>query len=105
MISLFIAWAGLGIAKASSDVLCDTAPLVDVTKISSIVLGIKGVRACHKIRTRGRPDDIHVDLHVQVAPDMHMDTAHKISFTIEDEIKKNIPQITDVLVHMEPLSK
>jgi cation diffusion facilitator family transporter len=105
MIALFIAWAGFGIAKESSDVLCDTAPLVDVTKISSIVLGIKGVKTCHKIRSRGRPDDIHVDLHVQVAPDMHVDTAHKVSFMIEDEIKKNIPQITDVLVHIEPTSK
>ncbi len=102
IISLFIAWAGFNIAKKSSDILCDTAPIVDVDKISDIVLGIKGVNACHKIRTRGRPDDIHLDLHVQVNPDMHMDTAHKISYTIEQEIKKNIPEITDVLVHMEP---
>jgi cation diffusion facilitator family transporter len=102
IISLFIAWAAFNIAKKSSDVLCDAAPIVDVKKISDIVLGIKGVNACHKIRTRGRPDDIHLDLHVQVNPDMHMDTAHKISYIIEEEIKKNIPEITDVLVHMEP---
>jgi cation diffusion facilitator family transporter len=102
IISLFIGWAGFNIAKESSDILCDTAAIVDVKKISGIVLGIKGVNACHKIRTRGRPDDIHLDLHVQVNPDMHMDTAHKISYTIEEEIKKNIPEITDVLVHMEP---
>jgi cation diffusion facilitator family transporter len=102
IISLFIAWAGLNIIKEGSAILCDTAPIVDVQKISDIVLGIKGVKTCHKIRTRGRPDDIHLDLHVQVNPDMHMDTAHKISYTIEEEIKKNIPEITDVLVHMEP---
>jgi cation diffusion facilitator family transporter len=105
MIALFIAWVGFGIAKESSDVLCDTAPLVDVTKISTIVLNIKGVKTCHKIRSRGRPDDIFVDLHVQVDPAMHVETAHKISFTIEDEIKKNIPHITDVLVHIEPISR
>ena len=102
IISLFIAKAGFNIAKRSSNVLCDTAPIVDVKKISDIVLGIKGVNTCHKIRTRGRPDDIHLDLHVQVSPDIHMDTAHKISYTIEEEIKKNIPEISDVLVHMEP---
>jgi len=102
IISLFIAWAGLNIAKESSAILCDTAPIVDVKKISDIVLGIKGVNTCHKIRTRGRHDDIHLDLHVQVNPDMHIDTAHKISYTIEEELKKNIPEITDVLVHMEP---
>jgi cation diffusion facilitator family transporter len=104
LISLFIVHAGYDIAKHSSDVLCDSAAIVDVKKIMDIVLSIKGVKTCHKIRTRGRPDDIYVDLHVQVSPDMHMDHAHKISYTIEDEIKKGIPEVTDVVVHMEPLS-
>lgn len=102
MISLFIAWAGFTVAKESSDVLCDAAPIVDVDKIKDIVLKIQEVKTCHKIRTRGRPDDIHLDLHVQVKSDMHMDLAHRISYTIEGEIKKSIPGITDVLVHMEP---
>jgi cation diffusion facilitator family transporter len=105
IISLFIARAGYSIMKQSSAVLCDTAPIVDVKKIVNIVLGIKGVNNCHKIRTRGRPDDIYLDLHVQVKPDMHMDEAHKISYAIEETIKKNIPEITDVVVHMEPKEK
>lgn len=105
IIALFIARAGFYIVKHSSDVLCDTAAIVDVRKIVDIVTQIKGVRTCHKIRTRGRPDDIYLDLHVQVNPDMHMDEAHKISYQIENEIKKNIPEVTDVVVHMEPVSK
>jgi len=102
VIALMIAWAGFSIAKESSNVLCDAAPIVDVKKIEEIVLKIKGVKACHKIRTRGRPDDINLDLHVQVNPDMHVDTAHRVSYAIEEEIKKGIPEITDVLVHIEP---
>lgn len=101
-ISLFIAHAGYEIVKESSAVLCDTAAILDVDKIADIVLGIKGVRTCHKIRTRGRPDDIHVDLHVQVNAGMHIDNAHRISYAIEEALKKNIPEITDVVVHMEP---
>ncbi|MCM8797288.1 MAG: cation diffusion facilitator family transporter [Candidatus Omnitrophica bacterium] len=101
-ISLFILHAGYDIAKKSSDVLCDTAALLDIKQIEDIVLKVKGVKACHKIRTRGRSDDIHIDLHVQVNPVMHMEDAHKISYAIEAEIKKQLPQITDVVVHMEP---
>jgi len=71
-----------------------------------IVLGIKGVKSCHKIRTRGRPsDDIYVDLHVEVNPDMHVDNAHKISYMIEEALKKGITEITDVVVHIEPREK
>ncbi|MCX5709471.1 MAG: cation diffusion facilitator family transporter [Candidatus Omnitrophica bacterium] len=104
LISLFIAHAGYDIIKQSSNVLCDTVAL-DVRKIESIVLEVKGVKACHKIRSRGRPDDIHIDLHVQVNPDMHVDNAHRISYAIEEAIKKGIPEITDVVVHIEPKEK
>lgn len=105
IIALFIAHAGYKITKNSSDILCDTVAVVDIKKITDIVLNVKGVRTCHKIRTRGRPDDIHLDLHVQVNPNMHMDEAHRISYTIEEKIKKHIPAITDVVVHMEPKEK
>lgn len=102
LISLFIGFAAFQIIKQSSNVLCDTAAFIDDQKIMDIVLKIKGVRACHKIRSRGRIDDIYVDLHVQVNPDMHIDNAHQISYLIENTIKSKIPGITDVVVHMEP---
>lgn len=103
MISLFIAHAGFEIARESAGILCDTAVIMDDRKISDVVLRIKGVKTCHKIRTRGRLDDIHVDMHVQVNPHMHIDDAHKISYAIEAALKKEIPGVTDVVVHMEPL--
>jgi cation diffusion facilitator family transporter len=102
IISVFIAYAGYEIIKESSNVLCDTAAILDVKRISDIVLAVKGVKTCHKIRSRGRPDDVHIDLHVQVNPDMHVDNAHKISFAIEEAIKKALPEVTDVIVHIEP---
>ena len=105
LITLFIAHAGFEIVKQSSAVLCDTAAISDIKKIQDIVLKIKGVKNCHKIRTRGRPDDIQVDLHAQVSPDMHVDNAHKISYAIEEAIKKGIPEVTDVVVHIEPKEK
>lgn len=105
IISLFIAHSGYEIIKQGQAVLCDTAVILDEKKLTDIVLGINGVRACHKIRTRGRADDIYIDLHVQVDPDMHMATAHKVSYEIEGAIKKGIPEVSDVVVHMEPKEK
>ena len=102
IISFFIARAGWKIIKESSDVLCDSAAIIDVKRITDVVFGIKGVKACHKIRTRGRPDDIHIDLHVQVHGHMHVDDAHKICYAIEDGIKNKMPEVTDVIVHVEP---
>ncbi|MFH1354676.1 MAG: cation diffusion facilitator family transporter [Candidatus Omnitrophota bacterium] len=105
IISLFIAHAGYQIAKKAQAVLCDTAAIVDVSKITNTVMKVRGVKNCHKIRSRGRPDDIHLDLHVQVNPDMHIDIAHRLSYEIEKVIQKEFPQITDVVVHLEPKEK
>ena len=102
MIAFFIAYAAFSIARDSSKVLCDEIVIPDDKKIADVVMAVKGVRACHKIRTRGRQDDIHVDLHVQVSPDMHVDRAHDISFRIEGAIKSCISGVTDVVVHIEP---
>jgi cation diffusion facilitator family transporter len=105
IISIFIAYAGYEIIKDASRILCDSVAIMDLKRVSGIVLDVKGVKACHKIRTRGRPDDICVDLHVHVDDDMHIDEAHKICNAIEDTLKKNIPEVTDVLVHIEPKGK
>jgi cation diffusion facilitator family transporter len=102
LISLFIAYAGFSILRESSNVLVDSAAILDTKRIEDIVFEIKGVKNCHKIRTRGRTDDIHVDLHVQVSGQMHVDNAHKICYAIEEAIKKGIPEVTDVIVHIEP---
>jgi cation diffusion facilitator family transporter len=102
LISIFIARAGLEIIKESSSILCDTAVILDDKQISDIVLSIKGVENCHKIRTRGRNDDIHIDLHVEVDRRMAIEDAHKISYMIEEALRNRISGVTDVVVHMEP---
>jgi len=100
-IGVLIARAGFEILKKSSDVLCD-GEAVEKAKIASVVKNVAGVKSIHKIRTRGREDDVHVDLHVLVDTKMHVDRAHELSHKISDELKARIPGITDVIVHVEP---
>lgn len=105
IIALFIAYTGYEIIAESSKVLCDTAAIIDTKRIVDVVLRVTGVKTVHKIRTRGRSDDIHIDLHVQVDPDMHVDKAHGVSYAIEEALKNGIPGVTDVIVHIEPQEK
>lgn len=105
IIAVFIGYAAFEIIRDASRILCDTVAIMDSGKISSIVMGVKGVKACHKIRTRGRPDDICIDLHVQVEAAMKIEDAHKVCYAVEAALKKDIPEATDVLVHIEPKAK
>lgn len=104
VVAMLIIHTAIEILKESSSVLCDSA-VVEPKKIEGVVMAIDGIYSVHKIRTRGRCDDIHVDLHVLVRPDMHMDTAHKLSYKIEAEIKNKVSGVSDVVVHMEPREK
>lgn len=104
LISGFIAYAGFSILLSSSRVLCDTA-MIDTKRVEEITKNIEGVMECHNIRTRGRQDDIHIDLHVLVRPDMHIFQADKLCDKIEEVIKNSISGVTDVVVHMEPKIK
>jgi cation diffusion facilitator family transporter len=102
IISGFIAYSAFIIIRQESGILCDAVAITDTKKIEAIVMKIKGVKSCHKIRTRGRPDDVYLDLHIQIACDMTMLDSHLLSHAIQKEIMNAFPQIVDVLVHVEP---
>lgn len=100
-ISGFIAWAGLGILRDNLGYLAD-ARAVDISIVERAVLVVPGVASTHKIRTRGAPGAIHVDLHIQVARHLDVVEAERVAHWVEDSIKRAIPGVSDVLVHTEP---
>jgi cation diffusion facilitator family transporter len=104
LISGFIAYSAFIIIRQESGILCDAAAITDTQKIEAVVLRIKGVKSCHKIRTRGRPDDVYLDLHIQIEVDMKIGDSHQLTHIIQKEIMNAFPQIVDVLVHLEPES-
>lgn len=102
-ITFFIGSSAVNILRRTSKVLCDTA-VIDGREIEAVVLGVPRVKKCHKIRTRGRQDDIYIDLHVLMDDRLPLVDAHEVSSHIEKLIKKSFAGVTDVVVHIEPLS-
>lgn len=102
VISGFIAWSAWGIIRQESGILCDAVAIADPGKIVEVVLRIDGVRGCHKLRSRGRLDDVHIDLHVQVDGNMTLNESHNLSHRIQADIVAAFPDVSDVLVHLEP---
>ena len=97
----FIAFAGIQVLKENLGYLADGRAL-DAGLVERVVLGVPGVASAHKIRTRGTPSAIHVDLHVQVAPHLDVVSAHRVTHWVIEAIKESIPGVADVLVHTEP---
>ncbi|MBE0446650.1 MAG: cation transporter [Actinobacteria bacterium] len=101
IIAVIIGYMGFSIFRESSDVLCD-ACAIEREQIRSVVAMVNGVWDSHAIRTRGRKNEIYLDLHILVDPKISVNRAHKIADEVELEVKKFYPEVADVLVHVEP---
>lgn len=94
-----VAWK---ILSDSVKILSDSSVL-DPLEIEKLAISVEGVKSCHKVRTRGFLDNILVDLHIQVEPNITITEAHKIGHQVQDKIKNGIEGIYEVITHVEPL--
>lgn len=101
IIVILIAKIGYGILRSATDVLTDAAR-IDTREIKDIVMLIEGIKECHEIRTRGREDAVHIDLHILIDPGEQIHKAHDLAHSVEEVIKKKFPSVIDVVVHIEP---
>lgn len=100
-IGVFILITGFRVLSRNFGYLMDTAQVEEST-IRSVVCRVAGVAGCHKIRTRGVPGAIRVDLHIQIAPHLNVVHAHEVTHWAIDALKHQIDGVSDVVVHTEP---
>lgn len=101
LITGLIILTGLEIIKDSSRILLDKA-LIEENVIAKRAMSVPGVCSCHRIRTRGAPGQMYVDLHIGVDSSLSLEAAHKVAEEVEDRIKGSVKGVEDVVVHMEP---
>jgi cation diffusion facilitator family transporter len=100
----FIAWTGVQVLRQNLRYLADAAAL-EPEAVRAVAVQVAGVASAHKIRTRGTPGDIHVDLHIQVARHLDVVTAHRVTHWVIDAIRAGLPGVSDVVVHTEPAAE
>ncbi len=97
-----IGYAAYEILSESTNVLIDAAS-VPHDEIETLVLALPEVRGVENVRSRGQADNSYVDLHVQVDPDLPTDAAHSVAHAVQHRITDAFPQVSDVMVHVEPV--
>ena len=100
-IAVFIAYSGYRIVIAAFSVLSDTR-MVSPGEVRRLAKSVGGVSTVHGVRSRGLPDDIHVDLRVHVPGEMTTVEAHRVAHEVSRRIREGIAGVTDVVVHVEP---
>jgi len=71
----------------------------EIRSVASRVLGVIGLEKCH-VRKVGF--SYYVDLHIVVEGTMTVRQGHNIAHDVEDAVLQRVPQIAEVLVHVEP---
>ncbi|UZD22633.1 cation diffusion facilitator family transporter [Algoriphagus halophytocola] len=70
-----------------------------IREIALTVPGVKGTEKCF-IRKAGM--EYHVDLHALVVGELSVTEGHRISHLLKDRLCKEIPELGNVLIHIEP---
>ncbi len=68
----------------------------------SVAESVPGVAAVEKIRTRKTGLRYLIDMHVEVDPAMPVREAHAVAHDVKDAVCRAMPDVQDVLVHLEP---
>jgi divalent metal cation (Fe/Co/Zn/Cd) transporter len=101
VVVLVIVWVGFRLIRSSFTILVDSAQL-DPQVITDCALEVDGVCSVHNVRSRGTPDAIAVDLHVKVKPELSVEEGHRLSHSVKDCIICELPEVVDVVIHVEP---
>ena len=103
VVSIFILHASIKIIWPSLSELIDVgAPIETQRKIRDIALRNKNVLQVHDIRTRFISSSVLVDLHIVVEGSISVREGHNIADDVRDRITQEIPEIIDVIVHVDP---
>ena len=98
---LLVGHAAWAVFRDNVPILIDAARL-DPENVAALARSLEGVGDVHRVRSRGMRSAVELDLHLEVAPDMSVADAHKLARRIEMEVKVKFPEVSDVVIHIEP---
>jgi cation diffusion facilitator family transporter len=103
VVGLIVIFAGVQVVRDTAMQLIDTMPdpqrMDEIRQVAAAVDGVRGVEKCFARKTGLR---YHVDLHLEVDPDMTVRSSHEIAHKVQLQIKEKLDWVADVLVHVEP---
>jgi cation diffusion facilitator family transporter len=101
VVALLIGRTAWSVLRESLGELADHVRL-DPLAVHRVALSVPEVRGAHKIRSRGSPDHVLVDLHIHVDPTMSVVEAHRVTHEVAGAVRAAFPEVADVLIHTEP---
>ncbi|RBP44959.1 cation diffusion facilitator family transporter [Garciella nitratireducens] len=103
-IALIILHAAYKIFSETCGILVDKRVIEEET-IKKIILQFPQVNNVHKIRNRGKADDVFIDMHILTNPNMSIEESHDMVHKMEKVLNKKLGKNVQLVVHLEPYNK
>ena len=101
--ALLVAVNGVRTLRPAISGLMDEAPDRTVKERAlQAAAEVNGVRSVENLNVRSSGIGFYVDLHVKADPKLSLEDAHEIAAKVKYAILEAIPNVVNVLVHMEP---
>ncbi|MCR5763183.1 MAG: cation diffusion facilitator family transporter [Treponema sp.] len=71
-------------------------------KLFHAAISVEGVSNPHKARIRKIANLIDIDLDIEVHPDITVYEAHELAERVEEAVRNEIPEVYDIVIHIEP---
>lgn len=89
--------------RKNLEILVDASPPAALlAEVRSAAAGVAGVDEVHSLRGRMSGRQILVDLAVHVSSGASLESAHAIAHTVEETVRRAVPTVAEVVVHVEP---
>ncbi len=103
VIGVIVLFLSVQLVRRTIESLLDTMPEpARMEEVRSIALAVPGARGIEKCFARRTGLKYHVDLHLEVDPDMTVRFSHQVASEVKRSIKHQLKWVADVLVHVEP---
>jgi len=103
IVGLMVVSVGVRVVRETALQLMDTMPdeglMKQIRAVASTVPGVRGVEKCYARKTGLR---YHVDLHLEVDPEITVRQSHEIAHNVRYQVREQLDWVADVLVHVEP---
>jgi len=98
-----IVYNGVQVARPALQELMDRAPGEPLlARVERAAHSVTGVLATEKLKMRRAGTAYYVDLHVQADPTLSLHEAHILSGMVKSAIRREVPEVSGALIHMEP---
>ena len=103
LVSFYIMFVAFKIFMETNRDLMDGINDTGIYKnIIEIVKSVEGVSNPHRVRVRKMANLYVIALDIEVDGNLNLNKAHKISKTVELLLRQKIPNIYDILIHVDP---